>query len=183
MFNWPLWCVPYMECKPYSMIAKSHTRGPDYILAHCACEVVRPLPSPAMVLPYLTIILPKSSMTCHTVTWHCPTMDRPYPTIVLHSPTMALPYSIMDHHGTLPWIALILLGSALLYQVQPYSAMDQPYAMRGSVIYVLYWWFCHTMPDPTKVYNCLGPMYVFLKWICYTPYNSSFHKLWVESLP
>ena len=50
-FNWPLWRVPYMECKPYSMIAKCHTRGPDYILAHCACEVVRPLPSPTMVLP------------------------------------------------------------------------------------------------------------------------------------
>ena len=141
MFNWPLWCVPYMECKPYSMIAKCHTRGPDYILAHCACEVVRPLPSPAMVLPYLTIILPKSSMTCHTVTW---------------------PY----YHR-----------SPLLYQDQPYSTTNQPYAMRGSVIYVLYWRFCHTMPDPTKVYNCLGPMYVFLKWICYTPYNSSFHKL------
>ena len=139
MFNWPLWCVPYMECKPYSMIAKCHTRGPDYILAHCVCEVVRPLPSPAMVLPYLTIILPKSSMACHTITWPYPTMDRPYPTIVLHSPTMALPYSAMD---------------------QPYPTMDQPYAMRGSVIYVLYWWFCHTMPDP-EVYNCLGPMYVF----------------------
>ena len=74
-------------------------------------------------------------------------MDRPYPTMVLHSPTMALPYSTMDR----PYPTMD----------RPYSTMDQPYAMRGSVIYVLYWWFCHTMPDPTKVYNCLGPMYVF----------------------
>ena len=122
MFNWPLWCVPYMECKPDSMIAKCHTRGPDYILAHCACEVVRPLLSPAMVLPYLTIILPKSSMACHTVSWPYPTMDRPYPTMVLHSPTMALPYSAMDHHR-----------SPLLYQDQPYSTMDQPYSTRISL--------------------------------------------------
>ena len=124
MFNWPLWCVPYMECKPDSMIAKCHTRGPDYILAHCDCEVVRPLPSPAMVQPYLTIVLPKSSMACHTVTWPCPTMDRPYPTMVQHSPTMALPYSTMDHHRSpSPYHGSALLdhGSAWFYQDQPYS--------------------------------------------------------------
>ena len=128
MFNWPLWCVPYMECKPYSMIAKYHTRGPDYILAHCACEVIWPLPFP-----------------CHGST--------------------LLDYNSakVKHDLSYSYLAILQLyhRSPLLYQDQPYSTMNQPYAMRDSVIYVLYWWFCHTMPDPAKVYNCLGPMYVF----------------------